>query len=317
MKVLKFSSIAFTALLMFGIYACQKDMKSPDVTSAAKPVASNDCSGYTITLINKNDLSARYPGTAFDYEGNNIPSVTTTFVWTVTNAKGTQALSHWAFEWKECVDPEDILYVAAIYGTNEEVYESAPKVDPSQICNTKPVVKFDMGNNNGATKYIVIMAGNYTWSAGQDGYVKSGAKTGCCTFQFDGIDCSTEKTCSLSQGFYFAKPGPTWPAPGTVIIGGITYLESEGRAIWNTSNQKGKADAKAAFLQLAAIKLSGVDISGTEVGNAASIIESYFTGKPKLTPTNVNDESVFPSDKDVKEASGFIGDWIQENHCEN
>jgi len=315
MKVLKLSWMGLLALLCVVVfYACKKDVSnSPDVTSASKFAVPGDCTGYTITLETKNSLNAEYPGTGFNY--NEYDEVST-FVWTVTNAKGTQALSHWAFQWMECVNPEDILYVAAIDANGNEVeYAHAPKVDPSQSCNTKPVVKFDMGNDNGRTKYIVIMEGNYTFKAGQIGYVKSGAKTGCCTFTFDGIDCIADY-CTLSQGYFFAKPGPTWPAPGTVTVGGHTYTEAEGRAIWNSSNKGGKSAAKAGFHQVAAVYLSQrlpniSPFTDAELLANVKIVEDYLKELPKLTPINVGSFR----DQSVKEAAGFIGDWIEKNHC--
>jgi hypothetical protein len=172
-----------------------------------------------------------------------------------------------------------------------------------------------MGNDNGRTKYIVIMEGNYTFKAGQIGYVKSGAKTGCCTFTFDGIDCIADY-CTLSQGYFFAKPGPTWPAPGTVTVGGHAYTEAEGRAIWNSSNKGGKSAAKAGFHQVAAVYLSQrlpniSPFTDAELLANVKIVEDYLKELPKLTPTNVGSFR----DQNVKEAAGFIGDWIEKNHC--
>jgi hypothetical protein len=45
--------------------------------------------------------------------------------------------------------------------------------------------------------------------------------------------CSPEEGagCSLSMGYWFAKPNLVWP--GTVTIGGKTYTQAEGKAIWN------------------------------------------------------------------------------------
>lgn len=318
MKQLKLSWLwLFSALVISGgvFVGCQKEAASPDVMSNAKPIASNDCTGYTITLENKASLDQPYAGTSFAY--NEFGNVST-FVWSVTNAKGTQALSHWAFQWQACVNPEDILYVAAIAEDGTEVeYDKAPKVDPSQSCNTLPVVKFDMGNNNGKTKYIVVMQGAYTFSSGQIGYVKSGAKTGCCTFTFDGIDCTSPEYCSLSQGFFFAKPGPTWPV-ASVLVGGHSYTEAEGRAIWNSSNKGGISHAKSGFHQLATIYLSQLKLGQTftdpALEAAVATIETYLAGLPKLTPTNV---SLQPSNQDVKNAAGFIGDWVKQNHCDD
>jgi len=140
---------------------------------------------------------------------------------------------------------------------------------------------------------------------------------GIYSFDFSGPICGGdyETDCSLSQGYWFANPKAVWPGP--VVIGGYSYSQEEGKAIWNTSNKGGLKKAKAAFLQAAAIKLSGSSVSpSASVWADVDIIDAYFAslGK-KITPSTIPANSKTGDNFDAGEAAGRIGDWINENHC--
>lgn len=128
--------------------------------------------------------------------------------------------------------------------------------------------------------------------------------------------------CSLSQGYWFATgngntTGHAWPTPGTVTIGGKTYTEAEGKAIWNANSSQ--SSGKNGFTQLAALKLSiaNGDLSAIPVSlqGYADTIENFLATKDKLTPDNCGD-AIF-NDAAVQTAAGAIGEWINANDCNN
>jgi len=153
--------------------------------------------------------------------------------------------------------------------------------------------------------------------------VKAGNK--CATSQVKGTSCDTPSSgqCSLSQGYFFAKPGDTW-AGKTVSFGTTaeaiaihTYTQQEGQDIWKTSNKGGKLDVKAAFLQAATIKLNfaikGENIP-SELESAISIIDNYFNSlTTKLSPTTLPANS--SETAAVKTASDVLSKYITDNHC--
>jgi hypothetical protein len=136
------------------------------------------------------------------------------------------------------------------------------------------------------------------------------------TFTFDTTlngACGTDTACSLSQGYWFAKPQSTWGAGLT--IGGYTYTKAEGVAIWNSANKGGLKNAKAAFTQAAAIILSGVDESAS-VWADVQIVQNYLSSLGyKLTANNIPNNSKTGLNAAAGAAAGRIGQWIDANHC--
>lgn len=139
--------------------------------------------------------------------------------------------------------------------------------------------------------------------------------------------CSTppppNDNCTFTQGYWFAKPnGSQWP--GTLettgqSFGGWSYTYAEARAIFFGSNAKsGKTDAKQAFLQGLALKLSiaGGATPCADAATALNTIEAYFTGKAKVTPTNIN-TNTYPSNTAIRTAAGIISACLNANHCDN
>ncbi len=118
--------------------------------------------------------------------------------------------------------------------------------------------------------------------------------------------------CSLSQGYWFAKPQAVWGNGGTVTLGGKVYTQAEGKAIWNTSNKGGLLNAKAAFTQASAIKLSNVAASASVWADVA-IIDAYFASIPKISATSIPKNST--ANAAAGAAAGRIGQWIDANHC--
>lgn len=192
------------------------------------------------------------------------------------------------------------------------------------ICNT------DLTNNSYTFNYSVTFSkdqnSDVIWQCNQTEYQNTASFIASDTYTASSsswiirgnIECQTQQFCAFSQGYWFAKPNVVWPDVnggnyGQVTIGGFDYTQNEGKTIWNTSNKGGIKTVKKAFLQVAAIKLSG----GTSNNLPASVwadiqlIESWLNQFGKLNLNN------FPSIKDqaVFSAAGRLGDWIDQNHC--
>ncbi|KAA5546671.1 hypothetical protein [Adhaeribacter rhizoryzae] len=155
-------------------------------------------------------------------------------------------------------------------------------------------------------------------------------------FTYTVKDCTTppptEDGCSFSLGYYFAKPNVEWPNStlecpnGSVILGSNTYCKEVARDIFRTSNAKtGMTDAKMAFLQASAIKLSiasgkAVNLSwvdsttGLSVAQALAFIDTFYTGK-LATPANINTKSFNTGTTNLKNAAKTLDDYIQKFHC--
>jgi subtilase family serine protease/pectin methylesterase-like acyl-CoA thioesterase len=106
--------------------------------------------------------------------------------------------------------------------------------------------------------------------------------------------------CSYSQGYWFASPDVVWPHD--VTIGGWTFTQADGAAFWPSNT-----NTKRAFTQYAAIVLSGVDVDAfPDLKDAMEVIENYFALHYPA-----------PASRDVNRAAGFIGSWIDGNHCDD
>lgn len=130
---------------------------------------------------------------------------------------------------------------------------------------------------------------------------------------FTAITGPCNNGCSMSQGYYFAKPNtPDF----SVTFGAFTYTKAEGVAIWNTSNKGGINDTKKAFLQASAIQLNlGTINPSASVINDYNIVKGYLAGLPnKVSPTYLPNGTT--ASKAAAAAAGRIGKWIQANHCD-
>jgi hypothetical protein len=186
-------------MFMFIAISCQKsrDIQSPEYqapiieeeTLAGKPKGnSGPCNpnAYVVTLLSSN--VEVQPGI---YE----------WVWTVQNPNpgngnnGTsQGLSHWGFTLGPCVNTSNLID-AGVSGNGSSWSNFSPNYqpDPSQSCQTNAVVKFDYGTSGSAPSYYRLrLNAQFPVSATASGYYKSGANTGCCTFDFEGIGCEDD-----------------------------------------------------------------------------------------------------------------------------
>jgi outer membrane murein-binding lipoprotein Lpp len=122
------------------------------------------------------------------------------WIWSVQNSNpgngtnGTvQDLSHWGMQFGTCFIWPHV--VAAAYSFNNTSWTSftpSYSVDPSQGCVTTPVLKFDVGTSGTARTYYRLTL-NHDYPTGPSfGYYKSGQRTGCCTFSFNGVGCPAD-----------------------------------------------------------------------------------------------------------------------------
>ncbi|MGZ8559671.1 MAG: hypothetical protein ACXWWC_15115 [Chitinophagaceae bacterium] len=117
------------------------------------------------------------------------------WVWSVQNPNpgngknGTsQDLSLWGMQLGSCVNWGSVI--SAAYSNNGLTWNNftpSYQSDPSQECLTTPVLKFDFGTSGTAKTYYRLVVNQHYTAGTVQGYYKSGAHTGCCTFNFTGI----------------------------------------------------------------------------------------------------------------------------------
>jgi hypothetical protein len=317
MKMLKWSWLGVFALVFVAI-ACQKDAVSPSETSAAKKGVSSECSGtYNVALTKheegNSDLCTGYSGTS------------TTFEWTITFPKGTQNVSHFSLILNECVDFTDIV---AVYYKNNltntltclNVVDFTYQIDKSLGCTNEAVVKFDMGGKSGEYTYGLVLKGDYAKENSTASFIKSGAKSGCCSQIIEGPACPTyDNSCNLSQGYWFRAPHSDWCEE--VQLGSYSYTKEEGEAIWETSNKFGISAAKRAFTQYSAIWLD-IECQNIEVTTAVSDAMATIVailGNIELSPANIQSLNLTATQNaDLIAAAGVISayiDYLEEENC--
>lgn len=119
------------------------------------------------------------------------------WVWSVTNPNPgngnngtTQNLSHWGMQFGSCFLWSNVVGAAySANGVNWTSFTPSYSVDPSQNCMTTPVLKFNYGTvGTTPTYYKLILNADYQ-PGYVPGYYKSGVRTGCCIFNFNGVGC--------------------------------------------------------------------------------------------------------------------------------
>lgn|GEM_PF-613468 len=339
-------AFAMVGILSFIMIACQKtsirqteqerQATSLTLTGIENTVPGEPCADgpYIITLVRK-QLIMEGP-LAGKWE----------WIWSVVNknpgngSNGTvQDLSHWGITLPECLTLANIHLAKAYAFKSEDQSESnvrfynifTPKYEADKsfdangnVCpgtEAEPVMlKFDGGDGKDygtfgslPTYYALVIDKDLPVDPSGRAFYKSGNVTGSCEICFPGIGCEEPcvEGCSFSQGYYFAKPNFVWPS--SVTVGGYVYSQAEGKAIWDAVNRGGIADAKKAFLQVAAIKLSGASVGKcATVWADVEIIEDWMKSlNTKLTPANIRNFS----NPAAAQAAGRIGEWIDKNHC--
>jgi hypothetical protein len=245
-----------------------------------------------------------------------------TFTYTITKNPGAKNLSHFIVNLDNCgaesATFNDILW-ATVNGAPVVFTDTEGKgtgCDPQSL--TSNFVKFD--NLAAAASYVIVVAFDRGYTlASTTGWIKAG--TSCNTGATQATGCPITSHCSMSQGYYFAGGSfnngsdDVWTSAGGVTVGGNNYSHAEGSALWdlNASHKRGVIKA---FFQYSAIQLSGAT-GDAGVDAAMATIEAYFLGKPQITSSNLAAVAgVFPDDAAVSAAAGFLGSWIDANHCQ-
>jgi len=329
--ILKSVQWVLSLVLVFGAISCSED--SLDVSN----VLNDEAVAATTPVKSKYELARIAQLSELPLAGGGVYTITLesisnntdgtfTWTWSVFNpnpgngSNGTvQGLSHWAIKLGACVTLADVVG-GAISTDGTTFTPFTPTYEPDQsffnTCgvSTGNVLKFNEGTTGGAkTYYQLTISKEVEIDTEVLAYYKSGNFTPCDTLTFPGFGCEriVDEGCSLSQGYWFAKPDVVWPS--NVTVGGKSYTRTEGLAIWNSSNKGGISAAKSGFLQVAAIKLSGSTVlPAATVWADVAIVEAYLATLPKLTAANVKTYN----DSNVAAAAGRIGAWINANHCE-
>ncbi|HZI52898.1 MAG TPA: hypothetical protein VFD56_04325 [Chitinophagaceae bacterium] len=190
-----------TVVSFFAIVSCQRNYKeellAPETTvnpalnptvnqqfvqRRANPTTASNSEAYTIELIGPNQVNENWE-----------------WVWSIKNnnpgngQNGTvQDLSHWGMSLGSCLDWTSVLSAAySNDGTNWISFTPAFQVDPSSCLNV-PVLKFDFGTQGSKTSYFRLILNSWYPVGGAVGYYKSGRKSGCIPFYFNGIGCSED-----------------------------------------------------------------------------------------------------------------------------
>ena len=131
--------------------------------------------------------------------------------------------------------------------------------------------------------------------------------------------------CSMSQGYFFAKPQSVWGGEasinqeikvvgGSVKVGGQWYTKEEGKAIFfmscNSAGKLGFQQVATIYLSIAKGSLTGVP---SVIQADITAVENFLAGKAKLTSSNACAATY--ASKSVQSAAGRIGNWIDANHC--
>ena len=252
------------------------------------------------------------------------------WVWSVRNpnpgngTNGTvQDLSHWGMQFGSCVVWEHVIAAATSRnGTTWTSFTPTYQSDPSQNCLTTPVLKFDVGTSGSAkTYYRITLSEDYDVAPAAFGYYKSGNRTGCCTFTFQGIGCPDDDE---EPGDFCAMHIPHWFDPfinnpwcQNVVFGANSYNSTQGQAIYTTSNPNGVA--LYAFTAASALQLSAVCTNNNapipaEISAAYNVLVQFLSNVSYNDLLNVYfDPGVFSA---VNTAAGQVNDWIANHECE-
>jgi hypothetical protein len=209
------------------------------------------------------------------------------------------------------------------HADREDCVNQSPVITPYAGATVTGGPSAAVTDANGNFSFSNVVDGTYSISVGGVVYADvtvSGSQgsysAGTVTVSFITSICGgdPDPACSLSQGYWFAKPQSVWT--NGLTLGNQSYTRAEGVAIWNTTNKGGLLNVKAAYTQAAAIKLSGVDASASVWADVA-IIESYLSTLPKLTAANIGTYKNQKSGPNAAAgaAAGRIGSWIDANHC--
>jgi hypothetical protein len=262
--------------------------------------------------------------------------------WTYTIAKKLLAsgkwskdISHLIINLQNCGEESatfsDILWATingqpADFGTSEG---SGTGCNPQEV--TTNFVKFD-GFPSTTTWTIVIKFDRGYEKVETNAWIKAGSS--CNMGAIFGPGCPITDQCAYGQGRFFGEGYDEngsieqWPLKNgnpTLTIGGKDYSPEETNALWDANTGQGLSEEMKAFFQLGALLISGA--TPAELQDEITLIENYFLGLPKVVVSECTKQSgpntfkydciMLPLNEDVQDAAGVIGDWIDDNKCEN
>jgi hypothetical protein len=238
-----------------------------------------------------------------------------TFTYTITKANKAKALSHFIVNLDNCGNESATranILSASINGVEVTLLDTEGQ-GTGCVVTTENFIKFDDVPSGNVV--VLSFTLDREFSIGQtNGWVKGG--NNCSLVSVPGPECPVNEACSMSQGYYFGN-GSTkngayevWMEAGGVSLGGHVYSYEEGQALWDAKGTHTYGVVRA-FFQFSALQLSQTELSGNVV-DAYQAIDTYLTGKAKLTPANA--ASLNAADMGVN--AGIIGNWIDANHCQ-
>jgi hypothetical protein len=208
----------------------------------------------------------------------------------------------------ECVDVSDDL--AGSKGT----VCANQLVDGKKTINYSLTFQYDAGMASG---YVALQCGEVDYTNTASFITNDNGLEGDDSWTVSAyLDCF----CSLSQGYWFAKPGVAWPdanglgTPKDLTIGGFHYDRNDGLKIWNSSNRGGIRDAKKAFLQLSALYLSMAEKGVTSVPTTLVYYVDHINNN-ELMNRDLTKNIPTRKDWNLSIAADEISKWIDANHC--
>jgi hypothetical protein len=303
-----------------------------------------DCDGTTsvasyanITVTGSGSLGTTTTDSNGNFAFNNVADGTYTITVGIQSASVTVANSEGEFSTGKITVDNRINSTCAAITVHADLSQcldqrstgSQPWAGATVTATNGTITLSGTTDANGNVTFSNVVDGSYSVTvSGEDGSGTSVTATQSAnvagpsgstalSYSFDTTDngaCGSTPACSLSQGYWFAKPQAVWPNNGTVTLGGKVYTQAEGKAIWNSSNKGGILNAKKAFTQATAIKLSNVAPSASVWADVA-IIDAYFASIPKISATSIPANSKTGLNAQAGAAAGRIGNWIDANHC--
>jgi hypothetical protein len=179
------------------------------------------------------------------------------------------------------------------------------------------VVKIASGNGN-------IVDRQTGWGDGCSGTpILPGQGNWGTKFTYNKGNCEPPDICSKAVHYFFDSTlngeniiwpivsGTTLLNAGNVTIGGYSYTEDEGRAIYGAIDINGMPDSKNGFTNVATLKLSHTDYSQeANLLIAVNTIETWLSTCGKLSPTHLP-----TNNSTVKYAADYIHAWIGYHIC--
>jgi len=234
------------------------------------------------------------------------------FTYTITKNEGAKDLGHFIIDLNNCGEESahlaSVLY-ASIKADDADAYEVDLQDSEGWGTGCSPsslnFVKFDDLPKASVLELTFKLDMKYD-NVTSSGWLKAGIS--CNTTEIQAPGCPIEE-CLFGLGSFFSRGAAAWESD--VELGGFTYTQEEGKALWFGGNDSNVA--LKAFFRYVSVVLNNA-LANAPVG-AISTIEAYFTDNGnKLTQGNITN-GLFPSTPELSDALNELNDWIAENDC--